>query len=89
MAAYSKANGYTADFDHLPTEIQLALFDMIFNLGATKLRTVYLNFNAALKRGRWDQAAAECNRFDVNAARNNYVKNLLMTAYNNSQLVTP
>jgi len=40
---YSKAKGYANDFDAMPDEVQLALFDMIFNLGQTKLRTIFIN----------------------------------------------
>lgn len=34
---YRKTNGYPKDFDNLPTKVQLALFDMIFNVGAMKI----------------------------------------------------
>ncbi|EPF7652954.1 hypothetical protein ACXLRA_003135 [Vibrio vulnificus] len=74
---YKKSNGYTDDFDNFHKNIQLALFDMIFNLGATKLVNVFKKFNSALKDGDWQKAAAESNRPDVNSARNQYVKQLL------------
>ena len=74
---YSKAKGYASDFDAMPDEVQLALFDMIFNLGQTKLRTIFINFNKAIKQEKWDEAAKQANRPDVNAARNAYVKTLL------------
>ncbi|WP_089726854.1 hypothetical protein [Candidatus Thiosymbion oneisti] len=67
---YSKAKGYTNDFDAMPDEVQLALFDMIFNLGQTKLRTIFTEFNKAIKHEKWDEAAKQSNRPDVNAARN-------------------
>ncbi len=75
---YSKANGYTDDFDNLHKNVQLALFDLIFNLGATKLANTFPNFYASLKTGDWKKAAPETNRPDVNAARNLYVKQLLL-----------
>jgi len=40
---YSRAKGYANDFNAMPDEVQLALFDMIFNLGQTKLRTIFGN----------------------------------------------
>jgi len=76
---YKKSNGYTDDFDKLHKNVQLALFDMIFNLGATKIVSKFPGFNKALKAGDWKKAATESNRPDVNAARNTYVKQLLNT----------
>ena len=76
---YTKANGYTDDFDKLPKNVQLALFDMIFNLGASKILSSFPNFNKSLKAGDWKKAAAESNRPDVSPARNQYVKNLLLS----------
>lgn len=52
---------------------------MIFNLGATKITGSFPSFNKALKAGNWKKAATESNRPDVNAARNQYVKQLLNT----------
>lgn len=76
---YKKTNGYTDDFDKLHKNIQVALFDMIFNLGATKIVNSFPGFNKALKAGDWKKAATESNRPDVNTARNQYVKQLLNT----------
>ena len=76
---YKKSNGYTDDFDKLHNNVQLALFDMIFNLGASKIISSFPRFNKALKAGDWKKAATESNRPDVNAARNQYVKQLLNT----------
>lgn len=77
---YSKTKGYTNDFDAMPDEVQLALFDMIFNLGQTNLRTGFINFNKAIRQEKWDEAAKQSNRLDVNAARNLYVRTLLTKA---------
>lgn len=71
---YKKANGYPDDFDKLHKNVQLALFDMIFNLGATKIISSFPNFNKALKASDWKKAATESNRPDVSPARNQYVK---------------
>ena len=86
---YSKAKGYTTNFDSMPDEIQLALFDMTFNLGQTKLRTLFTKFNTALKGEKWDEAAKQCNRPDVNAARNKYVKDLFNKAHTKTKTKKP
>jgi GH24 family phage-related lysozyme (muramidase) len=74
---YKKSKGYSDDFDKLHKNVQLALFDMIFNLGATKITGSFPSFNKALKAEDWKKAATESNRPDVNLARNQYVKQLL------------
>ncbi|MCL7421565.1 MAG: hypothetical protein M8364_11740 [Methylobacter sp.] len=76
---YKKANGYPDDFDKLHKNVQLALFDMIFNLGASKIVNSFPKFNTALKAGDWKKATAEANRPDVSPSRNQYVKQLLQT----------
>jgi len=76
---YKKSNGYTDDFNNMHKNVQLALFDLIFNLGAKKLTTTFPNFTAALKKGDWKKAAPETNRPDVSPQRNKYVRQLLYT----------
>lgn len=76
---YKKTNGYPDDFDKLHKNVQLALFDMIFNLGATKIISSFPSFNKALKANDWKKAAIESNRPDVSPTRNQYVKLLLNT----------
>jgi len=77
---YKKSNGYPADFDSFHSNVQLALFDMIFNLGASKIAKDFPSFDAAIKKGDWKRAAPETNRPDVSTARNQYVKQLLLSA---------
>ncbi len=77
---FTKKNGYSDDFDNLPKNVQMALFDMIFNIGASELAKGFPKFNKALKGKDWKKAATESNRPQINDARNNYVKNLLKTA---------
>lgn len=79
-AIFNKRNGYPDEFDNLPKNVQLALFDMIFNLGAVKIVRLFPNFNLALKAGDWKRAAIESNRPDVSPARNQYVRQLLNSA---------
>lgn len=92
VGMYKKSNGYANEFDKFTDEVQKALFDMIFNLGQTKLRTIFVKFNEAIKKDKWDDAAKQSNRPDVNAARNTYVKNLFNVVHNTSKkasMVTP
>ena len=82
VSIYNIPNGYKRNFDDYPEVVQKALFDMIFNLGQTKLRNIFVNFNAAIKQENWNDAALESNRPDVNSARNLYVRELLIQASN-------
>lgn len=86
---YKKSKGYTTDFDSFPDKVQIALLDMIFNLGATTLRTTFTKFNTAIKSEKWDDAAKQCNRPDVSAARNSYVKGLFNDAHKAKKVKKP
>jgi GH24 family phage-related lysozyme (muramidase) len=68
VGVYKKSNGYANNFGNFPDEVQKALFDIIFNLGQTKLHTTFTKFNDAVKKKKWDDAAKQSNRPDVNAA---------------------
>jgi len=66
------------DFRLYPTQVRLALFDLIFNLGMTKLQSNWPIFNSAIKAKNWQKAADNSKRKSpVSAARNKYVKDLL------------
>lgn len=78
---YNRQKGFQSNFDEFPDEVQMALFDMIFNLGMTNLRTSWPKFNAAIKREDWQTAASESRRLQVSATRNNYVRDLLLLAH--------
>ena len=68
-------------FDTFPTEVKLALFDLIFNLGATNLRSKWLTFNAAVRARDWQKSADNSDRAaPISAERNKYVKDLLEKA---------
>lgn len=68
-------------FSFYPKEVRLALFDMLFNLGMTKLREQYIKFNMAIYAKDWQKAADESHRrLPVSAARSRYVKNLFEKA---------
>jgi GH24 family phage-related lysozyme (muramidase) len=68
------------DFDYFPTPAQEALFDMIFNLGATRLSKGFPKFNRAVRDKDWGKAAEECGRRDVQTERNDEIKRLLQEA---------
>jgi GH24 family phage-related lysozyme (muramidase) len=76
---YQAAHGYADDFDNYPPNVQAALFDMIFNLGAQKIVQVFKKFDAAIRAGDWQTAAAESNRPQLAAERNQYVRDLLLS----------
>lgn len=68
-------------FDTFPSEVKLALFDLIFNLGMTNLNNRWPTFNAAIKAKDWQKAADNSNRAaPISAERNKYVKDLLEKA---------
>ncbi len=68
-------------FNQFPSDVKLALFDMIFNLGMTNLKNTWPTFNAAIKAKDWQKAADNSNRkAPISAERNKYVKNLLEKA---------
>lgn len=67
-------------FDRLPGPVRLALFDMIFNLGATGLRSEWPRLNKAIGIGDWRTAARESFRPDVQDERNTYVRKLFESA---------
>ena len=86
---YKKSNGYYDDFDKLDKNVQMALFDMIFNLGAKKIVIKFPEFDKAIKSGDWKKAARECNRPQLNPERNNYVKAKLNAVTNKPKVSTP
>lgn len=82
---YNRQNGFQSNFDEFPDEVQLALFDMMFHLGMTNLRTSWPKFNGAIKIEDWRTAAVESWRIKVPTARNNYVRDLFSIAYQKQQ----
>lgn len=82
---YKELKKIYSDFDDYPEEARLALFDMIFNLGMTNLKTSWTNFNDAIKSKDWQKAADNSSRKSpVSAERNMYVKDLLEKAAKNA-----
>jgi len=78
-ALYSK-------FDEFPSPARLALFDMIFNLGASRLRAQYPAMNRAIADLDWEKAAAESNRKPpISPIRNAYVRQLFQQAASSTE----
>lgn len=61
---------------------QKALFDMVFNLGITKLKNQYVKFNEFIKSEKWDDVAKQSNRLGISPLRNRYVFDLFKAAHN-------
>ncbi|NUW66513.1 hypothetical protein HOP39_02585 [Vibrio coralliilyticus] len=72
---YGKTN-----FERLPDNVKLALFDMIFNLGMPKLKNTFVKFNQHIHAGNFRKAAQECRRRGISDHRNQYVRSLLERA---------
>jgi GH24 family phage-related lysozyme (muramidase) len=79
-AIYTRSRGYLHDFDQFPLAVQMALFDLIFNLGPNRLVNVFVRLDVAIRAEDWAQAAAESNRPQVQPDRNLYVRQLFLTA---------
>jgi GH24 family phage-related lysozyme (muramidase) len=67
-------------FHDYPDQAKIALLDMCFNLGITKLRDEYPRFCAMVKDQRWVAASLECNRVGPSRQRNEWTKEQFMLA---------
>jgi GH24 family phage-related lysozyme (muramidase) len=70
MADYQSLKTLYPQFDTFPDGAKLALFDMVYNLGASKLRSKFPNMNTAINSRNWLQAANESHRLQVESGRN-------------------
>lgn len=77
---YKKSKGYPNDFDGLPHSVQMALFDLVFNLGARGLTHKFPLLNASIRTGDWRRAAQQSYRPQLSVARNQYVMQLFLSA---------
>lgn len=68
------------DFCKYPSAARVALQDMIYNLGMTKLNENFPSLKAAVNRQDWVTAAAESHRKGPNEDRNNAVRDLFLKA---------
>lgn len=71
-------------FTVYPTEVRIALFDMIFNLGQPKLKK-YKKLKTALDKEDWAKCATESKRKGIQPSRNKYVKDLFNKAAKNKK----
>jgi GH24 family phage-related lysozyme (muramidase) len=78
-ADYLQLQAIYQRFDTFPDNAKLALFDMIYNLGAGHGKTrhhraaglrAYAGMNAAIARGDWSTAALHCLRHGIPLERN-------------------
>jgi len=72
----AKLTGY----DALPDGVKMALLDMAYNLGPTGLLEGYPRMIHAVETGAWALAASECARGGINAARNAWTRQQMMSA---------
>jgi GH24 family phage-related lysozyme (muramidase) len=61
----------------MPEPVQLALYDMIFNLGLPKLKHGFPRFNHHIRNRNWAAAADESHRRGISESRNRHVHDLL------------
>lgn len=68
------------DFGNFPVAAQVAIWDMVYNLGLGGFRREFPNLQEAIRAGDWAIAASESARTDVGPERNDYVFDLFMEA---------
>jgi len=69
-----------AGYDKLPDGVKMALLDMAYNLGPEGLLKGYPKMIRAVETGAWAEAAAESARGGINAARNAWTRQQMMSA---------
>jgi GH24 family phage-related lysozyme (muramidase) len=67
-------------YDALPDGVKIALLDMAYNLGPEGLLKGYPRMLQAVEAGNWAQAAAECERGGIGAARNAWTSKQFLSA---------
>ncbi|MBJ2065220.1 hypothetical protein [Serratia odorifera] len=72
--------GLYAGFDSFPRSAKVALHDMAYNMGISKLRNGFPRFNDAVNRRDWAAAAAESHRVGISDDRNNATREQLLRA---------
>jgi GH24 family phage-related lysozyme (muramidase) len=58
------------EFDSFPEDAQIALFDMIYNLGASGLELKFPRMNDAVRAKNWLEAARQSHRLEIQPERN-------------------
>jgi len=72
--------GLYAGFNSFPQSVKVALHDMAYNMGISKLRNHFPHFNDAINRRDWAAAAAQSHRKDIGDDRNNETREQLLRA---------
>lgn len=67
-------------YGQFPDTAKMALIDMVYNLGLTKLVREYVHFCAAVGRMDWETAAADCHRNGPSETRNEWTKQQFLDA---------
>jgi GH24 family phage-related lysozyme (muramidase) len=71
---------HLAGYDTLPGGVKMALLDMAYNLGPAGLLEGYPRMIHAVETGAWAEAAAQCARGGINAARNAWTRQQMLAA---------
>jgi GH24 family phage-related lysozyme (muramidase) len=85
LAAVIAANdailrGRLTDYDGFPDPAKLALLDMIYNLGESRLFSEYPLLLAAVNNQHWLVASQQCHRNGPNQQRNDWTRNQFLAA---------
>ncbi len=67
-------------YDKLPDGVKMALLDMAYNLGPAGLLEGYPRMIHAVETGAWAAAAAQCAREGINAARNAWTRQQMLSS---------
>ncbi len=85
---YKEIKQIYSDFDNFPSDVKLALLDLIFNVGMPDLKNNWPSLNKEVRAKEWGKAALHSNRkVPVSAARNKYVKDLFEKAESAKQVI--
>jgi GH24 family phage-related lysozyme (muramidase) len=71
-----------AEYDGFPGPAKLALLDMIYNLGESRLFSEYPLLLAAVHNQHWLTASQQCHRSGPNQQRNDWTRNQFLAAAN-------
>ncbi|MDR3746390.1 MAG: hypothetical protein P4K80_09700 [Acidobacteriaceae bacterium] len=70
---------HLAGYDKLPDGVKMALLDMAYNLGPEGLLRGYPQMMRDVECGAWAAAAAQCARGGINAARNAWTRQQMLS----------
>ena len=88
VAEYARQVDRDWDLARFPECVQIALIDMGYNLGVTKLRG-YVKMRAALDAGDFFEAALQSHRGGIGDRRNEETSDLILQAHKEDPMITP